>query len=315
MGSAVWWVCVLTLALVGWCPCDVLGNRFCKSGASSDGRHCSGGCEFGSGTREGRKACSIDTLSLGLMMCLKPSSLKNQNRDSYRQAYGVCERCWSRQSGAYCSRENIAYPRSAYKRLMQDEDLSRCGKIKGNKNLSLRSPRSSAAMIDIHLKQDEPSRSIVDSCSIDGCNEKVWASDLVLRLKCKEAPQTTPERLIIECTDKRKVKICEVRVYQCAEFWWDLENGCNQSCNCQDGVNCDPWTGECPSGKGVTKTSHPAGNCTAASGASDSQYQFLHEVVQEWLACRDGDLVRSDLQHGAQWRGEEGGASTQLPAD
>ncbi|KAL8621127.1 hypothetical protein ACOMHN_004798 [Nucella lapillus] len=46
-----------------------------------------------------------------------------------------------------------------------------------------------------------------------------------------------------------------------------------------------------------------------------SQYQFLDEVVQEWLACRDGDLVRSDLQHGAQWRGEEGGASTQLPAD
>ncbi|KAL8609889.1 hypothetical protein ACOMHN_016364 [Nucella lapillus] len=218
MGSAVWCVCVLTLALVGWCPCDVLGNSFCKSGASSDGRHCNGGCVFGSGAKEGKGACSIDTLRLGLRMCLKPSWLKNQNRDSYRQAYGVCERCWKGQSGAYCSRENIAYPTSADRKPIQDENLTRCGNIKGKKTLTLRSPRSSAAMIDIHLKQAyqraNQSRSIVDSCSIDGCNEKVWASDLVLRLKCKEAPQTTPDKLIIECADKRKVKICEVRVYR-----------------------------------------------------------------------------------------------------
>ena len=44
-----------------------------------------------------------------------------------------------------------------------------------------------------------------------------------------------------------------------------------------------------------------------------SQYRFLHEVVAEWLASRDSQLIKDDLAHGAQWT-EEGQSSDQLPA-
>ncbi|XP_076448672.1 receptor-type tyrosine-protein phosphatase alpha-like [Babylonia areolata] len=37
-----------------------------------------------------------------------------------------------------------------------------------------------------------------------------------------------------------------------------------------------------------------------------SQYKFLHEVVQEWLSSREGDIIKDDLQHGSRWKVEEG---------
>ena len=43
------------------------------------------------------------------------------------------------------------------------------------------------------------------------------------------------------------------------------------------------------------------------------QYRFLHEVVAEWLASRDSQLIKDDLAHGAQWT-EEGQSNDQLPA-
>ena len=43
-----------------------------------------------------------------------------------------------------------------------------------------------------------------------------------------------------------------------------------------------------------------------------SQYKFLYEVVAEWLAFEDTDIVKEDMLHGSNWKEDDGSKSKHL---
>ena len=46
-----------------------------------------------------------------------------------------------------------------------------------------------------------------------------------------------------------------------------------------------------------------------------SQYRCLHEVLQEWLMCRDSDLTKNELMYGTRWNYEIHESRLTLPTE
>ncbi|XP_025106128.1 receptor-type tyrosine-protein phosphatase alpha-like isoform X2 [Pomacea canaliculata] len=154
-----------------------------------------------------------------------------------------CSKCKDGWDGTCCTRRIRNIP-------LRKGTPSRCLPINESwKSIPFKNGTENFQHIELFFPEGE--QFYLSGCNVtfgeNKCNVSVPSGPVTGSIVLSCHHDVKAAKIKIACATENSIKLCNVKVYWCKDFWWGPENGC-QPCRCANGQKCDKWTGDCNDG-------------------------------------------------------------------